>query len=350
MATDQNLGDLCLKAIASTWLVDDAAMKTVDGGFDWSPGSHLVRVRAQKHPSEDRWRVSVETNFLTSVPIEDTKFIELTAMTSVVGTSPYAMQYPPAALWKRASLEESPKLTLFSSVYVSRELARWLPAFFAAEALVQVTNAEILSAITAETVGGNPDFLPSGKNLNPDGILEVLNDIYALEGAKPSRWNDIDEFIEVAEKYGRSDACFGMGDRSALTLETPFGSDSALIQLLSDVQHPQLGSGLLVTVQLPFLRSAADIAQEAAFLNFWEAREWTNFPQLGRWQPHHVAEGKIRLAHTSFVPNVLYRPGLATNFAIWSIARASWVRHERWPELEDRPMIEILKKRMGDVS
>jgi hypothetical protein len=40
-----------------------------------------------------------------------------------------------------------------------------------------------------------------------------------------------------------------------------------------------------------------------------------------------------------------FADGLATNFAFWSIARARWLRQTRWPNLEDKPMIEILKNR-----
>src|ERR1700688_686477 len=109
MATDQNIGEICLKTIASTWQVDDSAIKWVDGGFDWSPGSHLVRVRAVRNEKEERWRVSVETDFLASVPIEDIKFIELTAALSGVMTSTYSMQYPPAEIWKETSKGEKPK-------------------------------------------------------------------------------------------------------------------------------------------------------------------------------------------------------------------------------------------------
>jgi hypothetical protein len=82
MATGQNIGQICLNEIASIWQVDDAAIKWVERGFDWRPGSHLVRVRAfpnEKPGTQDRWRVSVETDFLASVPIEDTKFINLIA-------------------------------------------------------------------------------------------------------------------------------------------------------------------------------------------------------------------------------------------------------------------------------
>ena len=148
MATDQNIGKTCLQTIASIWQVDDLAVKWVNGGFDWRPGSHLVRVRAssnEKSATEERWRISVQTDFLASAPIEDTKFIKFIAAQSGLLTSIYSMQYPPSEMWKKHSNGETPKLSLFSSVYVDPELVQWLPRFLAQEALVQVTNAELQS-------------------------------------------------------------------------------------------------------------------------------------------------------------------------------------------------------------
>jgi hypothetical protein len=232
------------------------------------------------------------------------------------------MQYPPAEILKKYEEyvdETTRKLSLFSSVYVSPEMVQWLPKFFAREALVQVTNAEIQSVTLSEILGGKPDFLPSGKNSSPDGILDVVNEVYAPKGKNRSRWHDTEEFVKFAGTYGLSDVCFGIGDKSGLTLETPFGDSSALIRLRSEVEHPQLGSGLLVTVQIPF--TVEEVSKEAAWLNFLEARLWTDFPQLGCWQLHHN-----ELAHASFIPNALYCDGLATNFALWSVARARWLR------------------------
>ena len=201
----------------------------------------------------------------------------------------------------------------------------------------------------SEVVGGKPDFPPSGRNKSPDEILEILDRIYIPEGNKPSRWNDSGEFGKFAEDYGSSDGCFGNGDKSGLTLEAPFGDDSALIRLLPSVKHPQLGSGLLVTIQLPFLATLEEIAKWSALLNYSEANCWTDFPQLGCWQPHNIdsSEQKTALAHASFVPNAVYAAGLVTNFAFWSLGRVRWIRQEFWPKLEDKPMGEILKKRFG---
>ena len=100
VTTNQNIGKSCLEAIASIWEVDNSAVKWVDRGFDCTPGSHLVRVRAvpNEGSSEGRWRVSVTTDFLISVRIEDLKFIEGTAAFAGVMTSTYSIQYPPAGL------------------------------------------------------------------------------------------------------------------------------------------------------------------------------------------------------------------------------------------------------------
>jgi hypothetical protein len=176
--------------------------------------------------------------------------------------------------------ETNCKLSLFSSVYVSPEMVQWLPQFFAREALVQVTNAEMQSVTLSEILGGKPDFLPSGKNNSPDDILEVVNEVYAPAGKNRSRWHDTEEFVKFAETYGSSDVCFGIGDKSGLTLETPFGDDSALIRLRSEIEHPQLGSGLFVTVQIPF--TAEEISKEVAWLNFLEARLWTSRDRVDR--------------------------------------------------------------------
>ncbi len=257
----------------------------------------VLHKKKEQSSTEDRWRVSVETDFLTSVPVDDSKFVNDIAAHSSLLTSTYSMQYLPADVWKEHPNVRQPKLSLFSSVYVSPELVTWLPRFFAQAALVQIINAETLSDPMSKLVGGAPDFATSARNQNPDEILAVLKEIYIPEGKKPSLWRHTDEFIKFAETYGRSDFCFGNVEKSGMTLETPFGDNSALIQLHSDVEHPQLGNGLLVTIQIPYEATIEEIARESAFLNFLEAKVWTEFPQLGSWQPHAVDGGKSFASH-----------------------------------------------------
>jgi hypothetical protein len=59
-------------------------------------------------------------------------------------------------------------------------------------------------------------------------ILEVAAQVYVPIGAEANRWIGTNEFLEIAELWGRSDLCFGNGDANGLTLEASIGSDTAL--------------------------------------------------------------------------------------------------------------------------
>jgi hypothetical protein len=71
-----------------------------------------------------------------------------------------------------------------------------------------------------------------------------------------------------------------------------------LIRLLTNEKHPQLGNGLLTTLQLPYSDDELSIARRAGQLNllesmFWTGRESaaTTFPQLGCWHPAQFRGG-----------------------------------------------------------
>lgn len=133
-----------------------------------------------------------------------------------------------------------------------------------------------------------------------------------------------------------------------MTLETPFGNDSALIRFRTEEKHPQLGHGLLAALQLPYSADALTIAREAAELNLLEFLEWTNFPQLGCWHSNlQNRADQDGLAFSLFIPNALYQPRLAAQIASWFMQRARWVREQKFPEMKDLTMLEILNKRFA---
>lgn len=217
---------------------------------------------------------------------------------------------------------------------------------------MQPINAEIQTKMLSEVLhGGTPDTSsPEGRPLEKlDDILELAAHLYVPAGQEPSRWIGTKEFQEIASNWGRSVHCFGNGDDQGLTLETPFGEDSALIRLWTDQRNPQLGNGLLCTVQLPFSDQSLAIAKECAFLNLLETM-WTDVPLFGCWHPHVSRGGLEGPTFSSFIPNGLYQPGLASHVALWLIDRARWVRKDRWPTLEDKPMSEILAKRYSPAG
>jgi hypothetical protein len=121
----QNIGQACLQTIASIWQVDDSSIKWFSNGFDWTPGSHLVGVRASTDESSGRWRISVETNVLKAVSLNAKKFITGVAAQSGVLTSTYSIQYPP--LLDEGLPADQARLTHFSSIYLDANLVSWLP-------------------------------------------------------------------------------------------------------------------------------------------------------------------------------------------------------------------------------
>src|SRR3974390_643530 len=105
MPQEQDIGGICLKTIASIRQADDSETTKVEGGFDCSPGSHVVRVRAFRHdksPAENRWCGSVETDCLAVVPTADIKFAKKTAAFCSVATSTYSMKYTPMEIFDAA--------------------------------------------------------------------------------------------------------------------------------------------------------------------------------------------------------------------------------------------------------
>jgi hypothetical protein len=81
-------------------------------------------------------------------------------------------------------------------------------------------------------------------------------------------------------------------------------------------------------------------------LNYLEANMWTGFPLLGCWHSREIGEN-YAAAFSLFVPNALHQPMIATNVAFWMLNRAQWVKSSRFEHLENRPMIEILNRRLG---
>jgi hypothetical protein len=223
-----------------------------------------------------------------------------------------------------------------------------MPDLLANTGIIQPINAQIQAPTMPEMLGsGSPDTSrPEAlRDAGLDGILEVIAQVFAPGGQKPSRWAGTGEFEDFAEKWAKSDFCFGFGDASGMTLETPFGSDSALIRFRTAEKHPQLGHGLLITLQLPYSADSLTIARQAAELNLSEYISWTDFPQLGCWHSNQNPGEQEGLAFSLIMPNAVYGPGLATNIAFWFLRRARWVREQGFPDIKDLTMLEIFNKR-----
>jgi hypothetical protein len=319
-----------------TWSVDSADVTPTEAGFDWLPGSHIVCVRffedAREAIGPVRYRITITTDFLRSMPVHDPAFVARADIFAHALCPTYSPVYPPSEVVKRYFKGKPADLQLFGSAYIDEITAPWLTGFLARMSILQPIFAEHVSESMQQQFGsGTPAFAGSSKRANPHGVLNVDDDI-RLAGVAPSIWAGSGEFEDFAEVHARNDMCFGSGDGNSLTLETPFGADSALILFRTDELYPPLGNGLVVETRIRQSNDPDGICDKAAWLNFFESVQWTDFPQLGRWHLHQVSQDHAFLAHTCFVPNVFFVEGLVENYGLWATDRAQWARRILLPD------------------
>lgn len=351
---EQVITDLCrqtIKAVADEWGVTDDRVEWRDDGLDWWPGTFRVMVRVAPSLDEQQphvCRLTIRTNVLKGVVVSPTVMPVLEVMAALAPT--YGAVFMSERMRDRFEQSKDGAVWFQSSGYVIPDTLSWLPSMVAALALLQVVDGLSMGEVFAQGTGGvvDADVKPGFEELHtPDRSIRFVDEEVGKSKGDVSRWHGISEFEECAEQFGRSDSCFGMGSPTDLTLETPFGADSALVQLHTDQVHPRHGAGLLATLQIRAEKSHAEMLDDCADLNLIESIMWTDVPQLGSWQPRKVDDVTSRLAHSVFIPNAFYRPGLATNVAMWQIRRAMWIKRLRWPELPDCTMAEVLERRFG---
>jgi hypothetical protein len=358
ITSDQDLAAQAVRRVVDVWHIDESkTVRTTQSdtkGFDWWPGDYRVRVRAERSKAVDAVRLVIRTDCLKDVPIKDEPFISLVAETSRLFTSTYAWVYPPAEFWEqyhRSGFDISrlgPSLGFSGSGYISSVNLDWLPDLLARASVMQFANAQQHSGTIQGILGCGVPNVSRPDTLKHDGhheILDVAAQVFVPHGRQPSRWAGTGEFESFADEWLKSDTCFGFGDATGLTVETPFGDDSALIRLWTDQQHPQLGNGLLATLQLPYSDDNVSIAKAAAMFNLDESAGWTDIPLLGCWHSHKYRDDQSGLAFSLFMPNALYQPGLASQVTFWLLQRARWARKKQWPNLVDKTMAEILNAR-----
>jgi hypothetical protein len=351
MGDQRDLGPRALKEIAELWMADGARLRWSENGFDWWPGDFKVSVNALRRLDEygpEMWQLSVKTDFLRDVPINDPTFVGSAALVSSIAASTYGWVYPTSEILTQYAPGSTPRLYLSNTAYVTSENIEWMPWLLGSMAILQPVNAQIQSRITSNLLGGVPDVSrpPELAGLELDGMLEIVAQLYAPLGQEASRWIGGEEFSAIAANCGTSDCCFGIADHQGLAIEASFGDTTAMVALRTDQTHPQLGNGLLVTLKVPHFDDPQMIANECAGLNFMESL-WNDFPQFGCW--HSIAYGEDRhgAAFSTFVPNALYQPGLANEMALWMVQRAQRLRQARWPDVPDKPMHEILEARLA---
>jgi hypothetical protein len=340
MNSRNDLGIQTVRELFRLWQVDEEWAVWREDGFDWWPGDFRQRVRSDAGVDDHGalvFRVSAATDFLRGVDAKRPSTLAYLDMLSRFASG-YAYVLDDAECTVR----------LVTVAYLHSGNARWLTGLLAGLAILQPIDAQIRAAGVANAAGAHPDRSAHplrGQRQEPDDILHLIEDPIRPLGEGSSRWAGSREFEEIAKTIGRSANAFGAGGSTGLTLETPFGADTALLQLTTESRHPQLGNGLLSLCQLPFPASQADTTATVLHLNRLEASGFARAHLIGSWCTAEARSGYLPV-FCSFLPNLLYQDGLATNLVLSNLARVQWIKSALPGLPADRRLDDILTGRL----
>lgn len=206
-----------------------------------------------------------------------------------------------------------------SSAVVHDETIGWMSKILATAAVVQNAGAHNQAHDLARACGGQPaasNHPSNGRRDERDDILNMPSHVLVPEGGYPSRFTgpgmaNASDFLVQMNFLGSADA-------TGLTCEVPFtrnepmavtsmaGGDqlhTSLVQIFTDVAHPEAGNGLFTLMKLPVSPNPQDIPSIANALNAAEAGGLSLSHLLGAWCPDPTSDRT--LAFCSFVPNML---------------------------------------------
>lgn len=353
MTQDRLISELC-ERLRAVWHADASRCEETVDGFDWWPGDQRVSVRvARSDDPVDRSgvRLSVTTEFLTGIDWSAEEAIDVVRHLGLMAPC-YSVRHLSNEVAERlgAGDDAVSSVSFVSTIYIREQTMAWLPELFARLAMVTICDAHHRAAKAAELTQATASrSAPGGGEASghTDKILDVVEALFLPAGEGTSRWAGSDEFKELTDNYGSNDICYGDGDDKGATLETVFANDTAIVELRSAERHPMMGAGLLVGLQLPFFGKFDEIAAFCERIGHVQASSYTGAPLLGTWLPKEVQPELYCPANACFVPNLLYKRGLATNLALWQLTQARWARSTFWPDACDDSITAIMERRFS---
>jgi hypothetical protein len=230
-----------------------------------------------------------------------------------------------ALVWDSAAAT----ITEHCTAVVHEQNFAWLSKELAMAAVLQNTAAHSRAHGLAEACGGvaaATDHPVSGHRPEMDDLLNVPEQVVVPEGAGPSRYAG--PRMEKVGEYLVQRLFLGTADADGLTCEVPFTGatpaevlamhdmdathlQTSLVQIFTDVPHPEAGNGALLLMRLPYSADASPVALQANELNLAEARGDKQTMLLGAWC--RDSNSDTTLAFCSFVPNALSRWVIAEN-------------------------------------
>lgn len=201
-------------------------------------------------------------------------------------------------------------------------------------AALQATEAHSHAPALADALGGRMAVMgcpERGRREVPDSIFGRWEEVAQLGRDQPSAYRGLPLRRMIGDgqpgwalvAFGDDDSVSGelrfSGDASAVSLAAlgrSGGPQTMLLQVFTDVPHPDLGSGALMLLRLPVKFGASEAAGVANFLNEQEVRGASGVSVVGAWCV--PANDETAVAFVTFLPSAL-----ATHFDLEDLAWAA---------------------------
>jgi hypothetical protein len=330
-------------------MIDEAWSVRTDRGFIWWAYRLAQHVEASEPFIAPDGATACQVRIWTDIGADVTDAAKVPAIMAIANMS----ETMNAVVWDGTEHTISECCT--STVYADT-VDSWLKVLSTAAVLQNCAAHSrahgIVEALDARIAESNHPV--SGQRPAMDDVLNVPAQLIAPEGTGASKFagrymeqiaaSDSPIATYFALSNGNADGFTGeipySGNRSVAELaatDVHVPAETALLQVITDQPHPQLGSGALITLKLPVTipeDSKESAAETANALNFLEAasKDTIQFANggsdrttlLGAWCVDPTNGRGDSLAFVSFIPSILARAGLLENLCIYNAVRTSW--------------------------
>ncbi len=214
------------------------------------------------------------------------------------------------------------RVRLCSSMLLYPDNEEYVRLVFATAVALQAAEAFVTASwmpgeLGSGLVPAESQHPRSGERFLADQMLDFIEAGIRPHGEGSSRYAGV-----AMEKLGkdllRPPCLFASGSTTGVTAEFPHPQHSYMLRLLTGQDHPRLGAGLLVTLNLPEGNDDLATARAALGLNAREvAGSGLNTHFLGSW-----CASPSGLAFSAFFPNRMANDGIAASAAFNMIHRA----------------------------
>jgi len=217
-----------------------------------------------------------------------------------------------------------------------------LSRLLATAAVLQINAAHGRAQGLAEVLGGVPaasNHPSSGERPEPDEM--VFAALQMTEQAKEAGRSFSGPLLSNLSGFLPQYELLGFSDESSFSCEVPFVGpvpsaakvainlpdksqrpETSLLQIYSDIEHPNYGTGALVTLLLPITFDPDEIPRLVNKLNLTEAKANTHSNLLGAWCPDPTNKRRNTIAFTAFLPNMLADSTILANQVVFNAVRS----------------------------